>query len=92
VEFYKDFIELKAYPYFRDLFFDLSKREKDGEVLLKSTWLQVSFPSSFQYCSLSGLLSDRIYQLMYEEGEEGINLKNFVKVLAKIFLSDLATK
>jgi hypothetical protein len=62
----------------------LSKREGDGDVLLKATWQE--------FCGLSGMVSERFYALMDPDATGKIEKPKFLNIITQVFLSDLEAK
>lgn len=72
-------------PYFKDIFKSLSESCADQEKHVdKVTFLQ--------YTNLPGVLGDRIYSIMDEDGDGFLDLKEFINGLFKIYFSTFETK
>lgn len=83
-EHYEDFLKKVAIPYFGDLFYDLAKRDNDGDALYKATWEE--------YCSLSAMVSERFWSLMDQKSKGYTRKDTFIKVMTQVYLSDLESK
>lgn len=72
-------------PYFKDIFKSLSESCADQEKHVdKVTFLQ--------YTNLPGVLGDRIYAIMDEDGDGFLDLKEFINGLFKIYFSSFDAK
>lgn len=72
-------------PYFKDIFKSLSESCADqGKHVDKVTFLQ--------YSNLPGVLGDRVFGIMDEDGDGFLDLKEFINGLFKIYFSSFDTK
>ena len=72
-------------PYFKDIFKSLSESCADQEKHVdKVTFLQ--------YTNLPGVLGDRIFGIMDEDGDGFLDLKEFIGGLFKIYFSSFEMK
>lgn len=80
-----DFRKKVVIPYFKDIFKSLSESCADQEKHVdKVTFLQ--------YTNLPGILGDRIFGIMDEDGDNFLDLKEFINGLFKIYFSTFDTK
>ena len=80
-----DFRKKVVIPYFKDIFKSLSESCTDGAKHVdKVTFLQ--------YTNLPGVLGDRIYSIMDEDGDGFLDLKEFINGFFKIYFSSYDTK
>lgn len=67
-------------PYFKDIYKDLASRsDKKSSGINKVTIID--------YCQLPGILAERFFSLLDDNGDEYIDLKEFVYVMFKIYYS-----
>lgn len=81
-----DFKKKVVIPYFKDIFKSLSEScmDQDKKQVDKVTFLQ--------YTNLPGVLGDRIFAIMDEDGDGFLDLKEFINGLFKIYFSNFETK
>jgi hypothetical protein len=80
-----DFRKKVVIPYFKDIFKSLSESSTDKEKHVD----RVTF---LQYTNLPGILGDRIYAIMDEDGDGFLDLKEFIGGLFKIYFSSFEMK
>ena len=80
-----DFRKKVVIPYFKDIFKSLSESCPDQDKHVdKVTFLQ--------YANLPGVMGDRIYSIMDEDGDGFLDLKEFINGLFKIYFSSFEIK
>lgn len=83
------FVSEFLHPYFTDLYKDLALRAITSVGIKERKVDRIAF---LQYCNLPGIINQRLIKILDPESRDIIELSNFIKVLTKIFASDLDTR
>ena len=75
-------------PYFKDLFRDLALRSQSSQTGDK----KIDKVTFLEYCSLPGIISDRLFSMFTDVDNTYINENSFISNFIKIFISNIETK
>jgi len=89
-----EFKKTVAIPYFKDIYKDLQQwSDNKAKGINKYAILTVRWlPNHFQYSQLPGIIGERFFSVLDLNGDEYVDLKEFVHGLFKIYYSTLETK
>ncbi|CDW90010.1 myosin light chain kinase [Stylonychia lemnae] len=79
------FIKFVFIPYFKDIYLDLfTKSDKAGKGINKIVFQE--------YANLPGLLGERLFKIIDENGDQFLDQKEFIHAMFKIYYSKLESK